>query len=234
MLNHTALYETAKPFPHAVMDDLWSEETLRKVLEEWPSDDNPSWYKKSRPHTYKWALNNLESMGPVTRTFLQKLNSSETLEWLQKLTGIEELVADPTFEGGGLHNIPVGGFLKMHSDFNWHSGLQMRRRVNILLYLNDNWVEADGGELELWNIPMTKCIQRVQPAFNRTVIFNTDSDSFHGHPDGGNTLRRSIATYYYSRDAVDMPHNTLYQKRPGEEFLTLEEQAGGVYNGPNA
>jgi Rps23 Pro-64 3,4-dihydroxylase Tpa1-like proline 4-hydroxylase len=227
-------HSSAQPFPHSVLDNLWGEDTLHKILEEWPKDENPSWYKKIRPHTYKWAMNNLEAMGPVTRAFLQNLNSPETLAWLEKVTGIQGLVADPTFEGGGLHHIPVAGYLKMHSDFNWHPGLQMRRRVNMLIYLNDGWEEGNGGELELWNIPMTECIQRVNPVFNRTVIFNTTSDSFHGHPDGGNTLRKSLATYYYSKDRVDKPHSTLYQKRPGEKFLTLEEQAGGVYTGPNA
>jgi len=224
----------AQPFPHSALDGLWEEDTLHKILEEWPDDNNPHWYKKSRPHTYKWAMNRFEGMGPNTIKFLHHLNSPEIVTWLENLTGIPGLVADPGLEGGGLHYIPIGGYLKMHSDFNWHPGLQMRRRVNVLIYLNENWEENCKGILELWNVPMTECIQSVPPAFNRTVVFNTTSNSFHGHPDPSGAVRKSLATYYYSRDPVENQHGTLYQKRPGEEFLTLEEQAGGVYNGPNA
>ncbi|HEX5694602.1 MAG TPA: 2OG-Fe(II) oxygenase, partial [Arenimonas sp.] len=57
------------------------------------------------------------------------------------------------------------------------------------------------------------------PIFNRAVIFNTRSDTFHGHPapllvpDG--VWRRSIAMYYYTSMRPEQerrePHNTRYK-----------------------
>ena len=30
---------------------------------------------------------------------------------------------------------------------------------------------------------MSRCVRRILPRFNRAVVFNTDPDSFHGHPE---------------------------------------------------
>ena len=54
------------------------------------------------------------------------------LEFLETLTGIDGLVPDPYFAGGGLHQIVRGGFLKVHADFNWHPKLRLDRRLNML------------------------------------------------------------------------------------------------------
>ena len=56
--------------------------------------------------------------GEKTSIFINFLNSEYFLNFLQKLTGIKEiLLNDPYFLGGGLHEIKNGGFLKVHSDF---------------------------------------------------------------------------------------------------------------------
>jgi hypothetical protein len=69
---------------------------------------------------------------------------------------------------------------------------------------------------------MTRAEQRIDPVFNRTVIFSTADKSYHGHPDPlrcpeGRT-RRSMATYYYSNGRPENEnaqwHGTLWQKRP--------------------
>ena len=60
------------------------------------------------------------------------MNSFEMLLWLEALTGIEGLIPDPYFGGGGLHQIEPGGFLKIHADFNVHPKLKLDRRLNML------------------------------------------------------------------------------------------------------
>jgi hypothetical protein len=69
---------------------------------------------------------------------------------------------------------------------------------------------------------MSQKAKSVMPVMNRCVIFNTDADSYHGHPDPLNTpehvRRRSIALYYYtaSRAIYDEVPNrsTMYAARP--------------------
>jgi Rps23 Pro-64 3,4-dihydroxylase Tpa1-like proline 4-hydroxylase len=98
------------------------------------------------------------------------------------LTGIEGLVVDWQLAGGGMHALRTGGFLNVHADFNYHRHLKLDRRINLLLYLNKDWAEALGGQLELWEQSMSRCCQSVVLEFNRCAIFNTTDKSFHGNP----------------------------------------------------
>ena len=94
----------------------------------------------------------------------------------------------------------------------------------MLIYLNKNWDPDFGGNLELWDKGMKAKVDSVAPLFNRCVIFNTDSDSYHGHPDPLNTpneiTRKSIALYYYTASKKvyeDTPaHSTMYVARPSD------------------
>jgi Rps23 Pro-64 3,4-dihydroxylase Tpa1-like proline 4-hydroxylase len=136
------------------------------------------------------------------RNLFAELNSQAFLGFLEELTGYKGLISDPYFDGGGLHETKRGGHLGVHADFNIHRRLNIERKLNLLVYLNEDWEDDYGGQLELWDQEMKSCAVRVKPVFGRAVIFNTALDSFHGHPDPLNCpperSRRSIATYYYS------------------------------------
>jgi hypothetical protein len=92
----------------------------------------------------------------------------------------------------------------------------------MLIYLNKNWNPDFGGNLELWDRQMRSKVDSIAPLFNRCVIFNTDADSYHGHPDPLNTpaeiTRKSIALYYYTASKKvyeDTPaHSTMFVARP--------------------
>ena len=63
------------------------------------------------------------------------MNSDIFLEYLSKITGIDEpLISDPYLSGGGYHEIKRGGVLEVHADFNKHPKLNLDRRLNLLLY----------------------------------------------------------------------------------------------------
>src|SRR3954451_19085559 len=89
------------------------------------------------------------------------------------MTGIKGPIPDPYFLGGGLHEISEGGHLSMHADFNHHTPLNLERRINMLIYLNKDWKDEYGGQLELWDSEMTKKYHSIVPVFNRCVIFNS-------------------------------------------------------------
>ena len=136
------------------------------------------------------------------RWLLYQLNSSVFVNFLEELTGVGGLIPDPHFEGGGLHQIERGGFLKIHADFNRHPKLNLDRRLNLLLYLNEDWKDDYGGHLELWDREVARCVKRIAPVFNRCVVFTTTDFSFHGHPEPlacpPAVTRKSLALYYYS------------------------------------
>ena len=143
------------------------------------------------------------------------------MEFVGQLLGIDDLIADPSLEGGGLHQSTRGGFLNIHADFTVHPHHRnWQRRANILLYLNEEWRPEYGGDLELWSADMKECVEKVSPVANRALIFTTDPTSFHGHPEPmlcpEGVARRSLALYYFSIEKDPVVRSTEYRSRPGD------------------
>ncbi len=177
----------------------------------------------------KHRLSDLSYMPKNVSDFIIYLNSPEFLVLLEEITGIDNLISDPDLQGGGVHAIATGGFLKLHTDFNWHKKLGAHRRLNLLIYLNSDWNEDWGGSIELWNSNADKLIFKLLPNLGNVMIFATTDYSYHGHPDPiscpPNVWRKSIAVYYYTKER---PINevrfgasamTNYVERPGELFI---------------
>ena len=216
---------TAKPFPHTIIDNFLPEQVLDTVLEEFPGSKQIEWLDFDGDVQKKLGSKTEEQMGPFTRFLMYQLNSATFIKFLEKLTGIEGLIPDPHFWGGGLHQIKPKGFLKLHSDFNFHPVLKVDRRINLLIYLNRDWDESFGGQLELWNKDITECEAKILPLFNRMVVFNTTDFSFHGHPEPlacpPDRTRKSLALYYYSNgrpeEEVSRSSDTMWKMTPTEK-----------------
>jgi Rps23 Pro-64 3,4-dihydroxylase Tpa1-like proline 4-hydroxylase len=227
-------YINAKPFPHIVLDDFFDPEIVNGVLSEFPKPDAIRWQRFDNANEIKLASAADASFGPLTRLFLYHLNSITFLEFLSKVTGVDNLIPDPRFEGGGLHQIVRGGKLGVHADFNKHAVYGLDRRLNLLLYLNKNWLEEFGGHLQLWNRDMTRCETKVLPIFNRVMIFSTTDFTYHGHPDPLNCpegmTRKSLALYYFTKgrpaEEVSGAHSTIFRARGPEDLrMTLGQRA---------
>ena len=221
------VYAAARPYPHIVIDGLFDDWVLDTVLAEFPGPRAKNWATHDFPEEIKLQSKSERHIPPFTRHFLYALNSASFLGFLEQLTGIDNLIGDPQFEGGGLHQIVAGGKLAIHADFNKHTTFGLDRRLNMLVYLNKNWRDEYGGHFELWDRTMSHAVGKVAPLFNRTVIFTTSEYSYHGHPDPlacpPHTTRKSLALYYYTNGGVDEGrpsdrHSTLFQARPGERF----------------
>jgi len=213
------MHDAIDPFPHTVI--------RADPPYDWPfaeaerSFDLIDWRKPlSRPGSVmqKFVCNNPRRFPEPVNRIIANLNSEEMLSWLRECTGVEELIADPTIAGGGMHMTRRGGYLKVHADFNWNPDIAAHRRVNLLLYLNSDWKEEWGGELELWTQDMKRCVRKIAPTIGTIVIFNTTDTSYHGHPNPlmcpEDRARKSIALYYYTVEApaeVSAPHSTVYR-----------------------
>jgi hypothetical protein len=227
-------YANAKPFPHIVIDNFFPEEVLENILSEYPKTGDIDWQKFENKSEKKLANKHERYMGDNTRALLYQLNSSTFISFLETLTGIDGIIPDPHFEGGGLHQIERGGYLKVHADFNRHTKMRLDRRLNLLLYLNKDWKEEYGGYLELWDTAMTGCEKKILPIFNRFVLFTTTDFTYHGHPEPltcpEGWTRKSLALYYYTNgrpasEVTGKEHSTLFQARPGED---LKEKTSGM------
>ena len=111
----------------------------------------------------KQSVEDESNMGPATLLTFSQLRGSSFAEFLSRISGIPGLVADPEYFGSGIHVTTRGGLLKVHADFNYHPKMRMRRRVNVFLFINEDWPTDYGGDLELWDRSMTRCACCVAP-----------------------------------------------------------------------
>jgi len=214
-------YGNAEPYPHIVFDNFLEPGIAEAAIAEFPPLDPQQWNNYLHTNERKFSHTDPGSWGPTLQKVLQELNSPRFVAFVGKLIGVENLIADPSLEGGGLHQSTTGGFLNIHADFTVHPhNRKWQRRANILVYLNDDWKPEYGGDLELWSADMKQCVEKVSPVANRALIFTTDVDSFHGHPEPmrcpEGVARRSLALYYYSVEKDPLVRSTEYRARPGD------------------
>lgn len=216
-------YAFAEPFPHAVLDNFLPQEMAEALLAHFPEapKSHDKVYEKGYGGTHKRQILPYDCDGYIRSAFAF-FNSAPMLQFLEGITNIRGLISDPYFAGGGFHETKNGGLLGVHADFRVNESLQILRRVNVIIYLNKDWEDSYGGHLELWDRQMQNKVGSVLPIFNRAVIFNTDEDSFHGHPDPltapEGCSRKSIALYYYTATEIKndsgQSRHTLYVARP--------------------
>jgi Rps23 Pro-64 3,4-dihydroxylase Tpa1-like proline 4-hydroxylase len=207
-------FAAARPFPHVVIDGLFDEALLQEAADQFYPPEDPRWQHFLTDHEDKLAISNSERhLPPCVVTVLRELNAERFLHHVTAITRIQGLIPDPYLVGGGMHCVGRGGRLGMHADFNFHPYLLLARRANLLVYLNRDWPDAYGGHLELWD--RTGCVQRILPTFNRTVLFLTDQNSLHGHPQPlecpADRTRKSLALYYYSAPDLEAYRHALRQ-----------------------
>ena len=216
-------YGAAYPFPHTVIDNFLPDSLAQHLLSAFGAvnDDNDLNIRFDRAQERLKTSYHPDNLRDWARAVFYAFNSRPFIQVIENITGISGLIADPHFAGAGYHEIRNGGHLSVHADFNHHKELNLERRVNVLIYLNPDWQEDFGGQLELWEPQMKRLGRSVTPEFNRCVIFNTASTSMHGnpqpvnHPEG--VARRSIALYYYTAtwDGTKRAHTTQFKSRPG-------------------
>lgn len=237
---HAENYKNAHPFPFGQFENFLEPWAATKAMDAFPRVKDEGWIHYIHVNEKKHGLNKMDRIPPFLQDVIRELNSDEFVSALSELTGIAGLQADPSLEGGGLHQTQRGGFLNIHADFTVHPHKRnWRRRVNVLVYLNQEWQPEYKGDLELWTRDMKECAQKIGPVFNRCVIFNTDEDSYHGLPEPiacpQDLTRKSIALYYFTEeDTAPRKRATNYKARPGDGFksvlIYLDRQAIVLYN----
>jgi Rps23 Pro-64 3,4-dihydroxylase Tpa1-like proline 4-hydroxylase len=220
-------YHSASPYPHIVIDNFLWENVLESCLKEMINYNDYCSHgdtSSSKVQTNKfyfpsgdndYTLEQMKENAPYVHSTLCYLQSKPALSFLSSLTGIENLQGDDIFLGAGAHKVTNGGKLAIHTDFNQNWNTNLYRRINLLLYMNKNWKEEYGGELELWNTDLSSCAKKIMPIFNRVVIFTTFNKSYHGHPTPmilpEDVARYSMALYYYTKEP---PVNENVEWRP--------------------
>lgn len=215
-------FRSAEPYPHIVIDNFIDEETALSLYENFPKMTN------LRKH-YK-GLNEQKSEGSSFETYhgsflkvVEDLRSEEFIHFLEEMTGIENLSIPPDHRGSGVHQGQNGSFLDVHVDFSVHPVLNLHRRLNVLIFLNKDWIYDYGGRVEMWDPEVKTLVKEYIPGFNRCVIFECNETSYHGYdkitvPEG--VTRKSIYSYFYSPVGEGVRyHDTIFKARPTESNM---------------
>jgi Rps23 Pro-64 3,4-dihydroxylase Tpa1-like proline 4-hydroxylase len=214
------IYQENKPYPHIFFDDFLPLNVANSVSKSYTKINKAKENYKFHNHkdASRYFIDDTNEFSTNLKVFASVLSSRSFLLFLETLTGINSLIPDPYFMGGGAMVTNTGGHLNIHVDFNWNQKLQLWRRVNVLFYLTEDWKEDYGGNLELWSKDGKNKIKDIVPLYNRVVIFNTSSNSYHGQPGlvscPKDKFRHVFSVFYYSREIGEetesFPHFTRY------------------------
>ena len=226
-IDHDA-YVSAEPWPHIVRHDLFSKDVLDDLVRELDSVRRESLLQHVTSRTVKNESAAVRGIGPTMDAFQAAMDSPAMTSYVEAVTGITGLVGDPTRELAGLHETPAGGFTKVHTDFSNHPTTGLHHRVNVLLYMNPEWPDDWGGQLELWPSDMDGDPKIVQPTLGTFIVFATNDNTKHGLPRAvacpEGRSRKSLAFYYYSverhGDELSARHSS-YHARPTESASDL-------------
>ena len=236
-LRHT--FRSATPFPNVCIDGFLKEDFVKELAASYPE------YSEICSEGVEFKTVNERGKIQVTDSSLfpepvsklhHELKSHEFLQAMELMSGYDKLHFDDAFSGGGMHITNSSGILDVHVDFNRLEGTKLFRKLNLLIYLNEEWNEDWGGEIEFWDKDVKNCKQRLSPIINRCVIFETSDHSFHGVTavnSPPNVSRKSFAIYLYSNesstDVFGDTHSTIFKARPDEhikKYLLMPISAG--------
>jgi 2OG-Fe(II) oxygenase superfamily len=215
-------FRQAKPFRHVVIENFLEPEWCRRVLDDFPRFEDIYARNEMNEIGGKAVRTNVRDISPVYREVDRYLQTREFLDFVSHVTGIPDLLYDPDYIGGGTHENRDGQKLDQHVDFNFHPGTRWHRRLNLIVYLNPEWHESWGGNLQLQADPWNGDTNgpTIAPLFNRAVIFETTERSWHGFDairlpaERKDLSRKSFAIYLYTKerpaDETAASHATVY------------------------
>lgn len=230
--DHARAFANAQPFRHVVIDDFLEPAFADELLREFPAFEKGNYIGDDGRPGGKSTVDAMPQLGPAYRRLDEVIQTPGFLAYIGRITGIEGLLYDPFYLGGGTHENRNGQPLSAHIDFNYHPSERWHRRLNLIIYLNREWQADWGGLLELYRDPYAdpQPSVRVTPLFNRCVIFETTESSWHGFDpirlpaDRPDLSRKSIALYFYTKDRpaeeTAARHTTHYVNRQLPEHFS--------------
>lgn len=223
-----ARFNAARPHRFFAIDNFLQREFAERIVAEYPTFEEAQKLGqefKAVNERLKVQITDSRKFPPPVLRLHEALASPEFLGVLSYITGIPDILPDPTMAGGGMHQTGPSGHLDVHVDFNRLKDPPLFRRLNIIVYLNRGWQPEWGGNFELWDKDVKQVQQSFEPFFNRCVLFETTDESFHGVSAvrcPPCETRKSFAAYYYTVEAPPyysgVDHGTMFRARPDEYF----------------
>tara|TARA_B100002019_G_C21206594_1_gene567016 strand:- start:280 stop:1005 length:726 start_codon:yes stop_codon:yes gene_type:complete len=192
------------PFDHYLIDNFLEENTIEKISNQFFDYDSDDWFFYNNVIENKKTLQAWHKFPSEIYKIFQFFCSSEFVNTLKEITGIQNLYPDYGLHGAGMHIHSRGGKLNIHKDYSIHPKLCLQRKLNLILFLSKDWESSWGGALEFWsNSKDNKPLQmekKIECVYNRAILFDTTQNSWHGLPNEiqcpDNFYRKTLAMYY--------------------------------------
>lgn len=223
LLEPTA-YQMANPFPHGVCDGVLCADFAAALVSEIKALDDSKWDRYENPFEKKYTLRDKYAFPNHLRSLFEVFQSPAFVKQISRITG-HDLLLDTTRNFWGVHKYKAGDKLDIHVDAGFHPTLGLKKQVTLGLYLSQDWTEADGCALELWegsnaglsNPTLIKCVHSVVPKYNRMVLFDCNDVAWHGNPDPCAKDGRIFVTISYLSNETNYDNKkvkALFIKRP--------------------
>jgi hypothetical protein len=225
---HREQFLMADPYRHVAIDGFFAPDFAEALLRDFPTF-NPA-LAKNEIYGGVWGKavhTRIREISPAYEELYATIGSREFLSLMSELTGIPDLLLDPNMYGGGTHDNLHGQSLDAHVDFNYDEAQKLHRRLNLIVYLNKDWLAEWGGSLEVHSNPRRPKDNRIKSypcTFNQAVVFETNEHSWHGFQEVNlpeserHRSRKSISIYLYTKDRpaheIAPLHGTFYVHRP--------------------
>ena len=228
-----ATYRETPPFPHLVLDNFFSPDILDRLIDEMSALRDEQWrLVESKSQEKVRRMRTIAELGSAGTQLVNLLHSASFLYLLSEITGIEQLLPDPYLQGAGYASMQPGDFFNIHSDRSVAYETGLTRRLAMIVFLNKSWDSRYNGQLELWDPGATHCEVRIEPLYNRTVIFEVAKPNFHGVPAPiacpVGRSRKSFIVYYHTvgdaRKLPVVPHSSLFADRPRPKLLAFARE----------
>ncbi len=215
-------FHTGHPFRFLVIDNFSDYDFAECLSREFPALNNMDVTYKGI-NEQKSEHSNFAQLHSSFTDLKSQITNPQFINIIEKISGISSLETIDDRYGCGLHQGGANSFLDIHVDYNLHPVKKKQRRLNLIIFLNPEWREEWGGNLEFWNKDVTQCMHSISPIFNRCVLFECTDHSYHGYSKikcPASTTRKSFYQYYFSEPEQKLFfHDTIFKNKPQEPII---------------
>ena len=231
MLEYKSTWDKDK---YIILDNFLDNEFALSIQNEIMKIPHDKWDRYENPFEQKNTLRDKFNLPPNITNLFDKLHSNEFLEKLTQLSGYT-ILEDKSRNWWGIHTFNNGDKLDIHVDAGRHPENGLKKLITLGIYFSYKWKPENGGYLEFWkgsnatNLSpiLEHCITRIEPKFNRLIMFECNDYAWHGAPEpcicNDNELRIFLTCSYLADIPNEMP-NELLNNRKKAFFIALPNE----------
>lgn len=209
-----------------VVDDLLPPEVARQIYAAFP--DHRGFRRLDTFKERKSTSKNLTALPTILSDITFAFQSPEVVKAVEHVTCMQNQIPDPHLYAGGLSIMVQGDFLNPHIDNSHDHERKNYRTANLLYYVSPDWTTDNGGNFELWDRGVLKCVEIVS-RFNRLLLMETNTSSWHSVNEVRvDRPRCCVSNYYFSTDppeGYEHFHITAFSARPEQPIRRVVAKA---------